>query len=150
MKEKFATQDEKARFESFAKNHISHILKCGDLNHYWLRDFRAGRMSHAMEVKPDVVYLDVEIIYDEDYAVTQFRNKDWDELLRTLCHEISHILAAEIEILPTLKKMSKVLDPIYERFTEHASRWLYRLYTTQYMPEHGIEIATGIAKKKLK
>lgn len=149
MKGKFATQEERRKFESFARNHINHILKAGNLSHYWLRCLEGRNMKNGMEVRPDPMYLSLEVDYDEEYASEQFREKNWEELLRTFCHEVTHIITAEIEVHPQIKKLSKILDPIYERFTEHASRWLYQVYTTTYMPEHGIEISTGVAKKKL-
>lgn len=144
------TDLETAQFDRFVRNHIGHILACASLTHYYMRTLEPKKMSEGFTITPSPTYLEFGLNYSEDYVSTELHKGEYDDLLRTLCHEVTHIISAEIEVIPKMRKMSDVFDPMFERFTEHASRWLYELYTKVYMPEHGIEPNTGIAKKKLK
>lgn len=143
---KFAGQD---AFEELVKNHVAHILCCGNLSHYYLRTLDSHKMSSSFTIIPDAQYLEFRLKYSINYAKDEIESGDYDDLIRTLCHEVTHIPIGEIDIIPKLRKMNEVIDPLFERMTEHTSRWLYCLYL-QYMKKNGIDIKTGVAKKKLK
>lgn len=140
-KEKFK-KGEQEKFESFLKNHFHHILHCGNLNHYKIRDIQVHDFKHAMAVDVEPRYLEIRVDYSEDYAVRHLRDEAWEELLTTFCHEISHIVHVETEDALNIENSFKTRENVFERLTEHVSRWLYANYV-QYMKDYGIDIKTG-------
>lgn len=148
MKDKFHSKKERCAFEQFVHNHIEHILRCGNLSHYYLRSLDDQEPSElGMSIVNDPKYLDFTLHYNQHYAASEWHRGGHDELIATLCHEVTHIVAGEIDISPKVRKMADIIDPLFERFVEHTSRWLLRCYYI-YMLENKIELRTGLKKLK--
>lgn len=145
----FKTLKAQTEFNQFLRNHLGHILNCGDLSHFYMRELRAARQqrdNYAMEIQVDHKYLEFTLTYDEHWAVTHWETENYEELLRTICHEATHIITLEPGNKLTIKGDH---DYYFERMTEHVSRWLYYKYL-HYAKAWGISEKTGIASKTLK
>lgn len=141
----FKNKQDRKDFESFVRGHLGHILKCADLNHYRLYSLKSySKAGEAMTIEPEPNYLDFDLRYEINWAADMWEEKDYDELISTLCHEVTHLPVGEIDLVPKIKKQNEVLDPLFERFVEHTSRWLRRCYDI-YMADYGIDKATGNA-----
>lgn len=146
---RFKSVKQQEEFESFCKKHITNLLECAKLPHFILRSMVKKRLGppKAMEVEIDHKYLEIIILYDENYAVEQFvDNKDIEELLRTLSHEVSHIPTAEIQDHVEIEASNAKQSFVFERCTQMVSLWLYDLYTLVYIPTHRVDIKTGLQK----
>ena len=145
-KHRFRNKKEEEAFDDFLRSHIDKILTCGDLSHFYMRKFSSQAHSKkdlAMWVSVDHKYLEFDLTYIEHYAACEWHRKNYSELVRTLCHEVTHILTLEPEHRLNIKGEKEYY---FERLTEHTSRWLYENYKG-YMKTFGIDIATGQSKE---
>lgn len=147
---KFKSAAAKTAFETFLRNHVDNILTVAALKHYQLRPLtRYEKLSGytAMQITPNTRYLDFHLEYSEDYAATQWRTKDFPELLHTLCHELAHIPMWEVEKGLNIENKQKTIDDHIERVVEHTSRWLYDSYM-RFVDALNIDLETGLKEDK--
>lgn len=137
---------EQLEFNTFLRNHFVNVQRCGDLTHFVMREMRCAknvRRDYAMTIKVDYTYMEYELTYDEQWAIQHYQAKNYEEMLRTICHEATHMLT--LEPVSNLKIKGES-DYYFERLTEQASRWLYAKYL-YYMKENGIDVKTGTTTK---
>lgn len=147
---KFKSAVEKLAFEQFLENHAAHILQVAGLNNYILRHLQwyatLGK-NVEMSVEVDLRYLDITINYSEDACAIDWNKPDYEDLLRVLCHEITHIITTEFIESVYIENDPKFVEHQEERLTEHVSRWLYAAYVA-FMGDNDIDLKTGIPNEK--
>lgn len=142
---KFNSRKDRDEFNSFVWAHVGKILSCGNLGHFEMRTLQSvpGEVSEggqvAMHIEVDHKYMFFTLTYHDHYAAKAWEEKDYEELLKTLCHEMAHILTTEP--MENLKMTGKV-SYHFERLTESVSRWLYTIYR-DYMEDFAVDIKTG-------
>jgi hypothetical protein len=154
MKEKskvFSTE-ERAKFNRWVFNHVEFISTCGCLSHFKCRSLsNTTNEKTGMEIDVDHKYLEYDLAYQEEWAKDLWDKKEYETIIRFICHELTHIIINEVEaFLPPSKNIKDKVDLYLERSTEHTSRWLYRLYL-RYMENWKIDMSSGqIGKTKRK
>lgn len=152
MQSKFKSKKIQGHFEDFLENHLSHILECAQLAHFTVRARRRFSAEEgdekfaAMTVEVDHKYIQLIISYESGYAANHWEDKDYKELIQTICHEVAHLVTTEAEAKLVFISNSKEKSYYFERMTEHTSRWLYGYYNHFWMKSRKIKIETGVSK----
>lgn len=154
MPKKFIfTKKEEELFDDFIRNHCTRIQQAAYLTHYEMSRFYSSEdLKHngretAMQIDVDHQYLAFDLGYGVEWAKHVWGKKDYDSIISTLCHEVTHIPTTEVEEKLHSKAIKKDKEFYYEKLTEHTSRWLYESYL-RYIEIQGIDIKTGLIKKK--
>lgn len=149
---KFKSKKIQVQFESFLENHLAHVLDCAQLAHFMVRARKrfcadeSETAPAAMTIEVDHKYLQLVISYESNYAARMWEEKDHEELIRTICHEVAHLVTTEAESKLVFISNSKEKSYYFERMTEHTSRWLYGYYDRYWMKSRKIKIETGVSK----
>lgn len=106
--------------KKFLRKHLDQMLVCFKLTHFDVY-LKRKNISAKMQIATDLEYLEALIEYGKQ-AEQAWEQKKHQDLLLWLCHEVTHILLAEI------KSKRKRYRFYNERATEHISRLLYELY----------------------
>lgn len=143
---KFNSKKDRTEFNNFVWGHVGKILHCGNLGHFEMRTLQSvpGEVNKdgsqvAMHIEVNHKYMQFTLTYHDHYAARAWEEQDYEELLKTLCHEMAHILTTEPQ---ERLKMTGQVSYHFERLTESVSRWLYELYR-KYMNDFAIDIKTG-------
>lgn len=153
----------KRTLEDILNNHAWHIIHCLNLSHFEIvvsdtyfnkkKQKDAMDSSARMEIKVDYKYLRAEIWYNKKTAERDWKNKNKNGVIRSLIHEICHIVIDELYfeyIDKTDLKEEDIANTYREQATEQISRWGWELYY-DYMKSSNIKIETGkITKRKKK
>ena len=143
-------------------NHAWHIIHCLNLTHFEVsvsdqyndknKQKKTIANGHQMEVFVDYKYLRAEIWYNKDIAKRNWNDKRKNETVRSLIHEICHIIIDELYFeyidLKNTKK-EDIANTYREQATEQISRWGWDRYY-DYMKENNIKLETGLITKKRK
>ena len=143
-------------------NHAWHIIHCLNLSHFEVsvsdqyndknKQKKTIANGHQMEVFVDYKYLRAEIWYNKDIVKRNWNDKRKSETIRSLIHEICHIIIDELYFeyidLKTTKK-EDTANTYREQATEQISRWGWDRYY-DYMKENNIKLETGLITKKRK
>lgn len=143
-------------------DHAWNIIHCLDLSHFEVsvsdtyhnkkKQKEAMDSKASMEIFVDYKYLRGEIWYNKEVAKRNWRTKNKNQVIRSLIHEICHIIIDELyfEYLSKAKiKKEDIANTYREQATEQISRWGWELYY-EYMEKHNIKLETGLASKKCK
>ena len=145
------TKTEEDKLADFLVTHTRNILWCGNLSKFDLRKLyeigksKAKKRMPNMEIAVDHTYLEFDLGYDKELMTSHWKDKKYSVILQILCHELTHILTTEADIMLKFKSSTKDRDYYFERLTEHTSRWLFRIYE-DFMENRKIDIKTGLIK----
>lgn len=142
---KFKTDKHKKAFESFVFNHSKNILRAGNISQYQVSCLRwlAEPSENAMEVILDHKYFTIELQVNRTWAVGHWYKKEYLDLIRTLCHEMAHVVSDEADDRLVFVSNSKERSFYFERITETTGRWLYNYYLRYMDDKPKTNIATG-------
>ena len=143
-------------------NHAWHIIHCLDLTHFEVtvsdeyidkkKQKKTLSEGHSMEIFVNYKYLTATIWYNKDIAKRNWNNTNKNQVVRSLIHEICHIIIDELYFeyvdLKTTKK-EDIANTYREQATEQISRWAWELYY-DYMEKNNIKLETGLITKKRK
>lgn len=140
---------ERREFNNFMWGHVQKILNCANLAHFEMRTLqsvapvkRVDGGEVAMHIEVNHKYMQFVLTYHDNYSSRVWKDGDYEELVKTLCHEITHIATTEAVDQLKLNYNSKAVSYYFERLTEFTSRWLYDNYK-RYMKDFNIDIKTG-------
>jgi hypothetical protein len=147
------TKKEKDALRSFLKHHMYNLRFSSNLEDFEMlivssddaecgkdkTDFDKGTVAMTMEV--DYEYLRATLVYGNKHIMELWKSKDYEEILRYVCHEVGHIITGEPfdRLKIPYKKDGKYYQ---ERLTERVGRLLGRLYDT-YIDHNNIDLKTG-------
>ena len=150
----------KRTLEDILNSHAWHIIHCLSLNHFEVavsneyydkqKQKKAMNSTSRMDIRVDYKYLRAEIWYNKETAKRDWKNKDKNGVVRSLIHEICHIIIDELyfEYIEKTDIEKEDIANIYrEQSVEQISRWGWDLYY-EYMKENNIKIETGLIAKK--
>lgn len=144
-KNRFKSAKEKGAWLDWLSNHGKLLLFAATLSNYEITKLCRldDDTTSAMEVDVDHKYLTVHLKYSEAWASRYYHEKNWNELLAVLAHEIAHVVTSEADDKLVFISNSKERSYYFERATEITSRWLYKYYKHYYMPTYKINPRTG-------
>lgn len=133
---------DKDKLNRFLCNHISNIRHVAWLSNFKIgfseshkddADFKGGSPAR-MTMDIDYQYLTATLRYNKKTIPEMWKNRNYDEIISTICHELAHIITGES--FEKLKIKYKGDGKYYqERLTEHVGRligWKYDGYMDQY------------------
>jgi hypothetical protein len=148
------TKAEEQKIKDFFYHHISNIRMIARLEDFYIgfqpsddddKDFKGSRPA-MMTMQTDYEYLTSELRYNRDVILEAWKNKDYESILETLCHEIGHIVTSEP--FDRLNIKYKGEGKYYnERLTERVGRLISRLYQ-RYCHDNDIDLRTAKVAKK--
>lgn len=143
-------------------HHAWHIIHCLNLTHfeisvsdrYWNKKKQKEAMNtnDRMRIKVDYKYLRAEIWYNKKTAERDWKDKNKNGVIRSLIHEICHIVVDELYfeyIDKTDIKEEDIANTYREQAVEQISRWGWEMYY-EYMKHNNIKTETGLITKKRK
>ena len=112
----------------FLNKHSKEMLFVFCLSHFEVTFKRRKNLDCLAEIDTDLEYLSATIFYGNRLEKL-YRSGAYEEVLKTLAHEITHILLENLSETPGSN--SKSHKVACEQATEHVSRLLYRLYIVE-------------------
>lgn len=120
------------KIKAYLQKHTRQMQRCFIIEHYEVFvEFASKKVLDGalMDIEVDDDYLRATIQYGSEIR-NLYKQGNYEEVLKTLAHELTHVLISEMADKGEPEKENK----LEERVTEHVSRLLYRLYVSEYDP----------------
>lgn len=110
-------------FINFVVKHLFQILSVARLSYFNII-IDEKQSQAAADIRVDYIYLRAIIRFGKE-TINEFKEKQYDSVIETLCHEVSHIITG----LPYHNlKSSRISEEQEEQATEMVARILFQLY----------------------
>lgn len=113
-------------FLDFVCLHLRQVLTVARLTHFDLI-VQSSKTRYAADIRVDYAYLRAYIRFGDE-PIEQWRRKDKEGIVQTICHEVAHIIVGipmnEVEDREDYTKQE-------EQATEMVGRLLCRVYTQE-------------------
>lgn len=138
------------KLNTFFGNHLANICQVARVSNFKIgfsrsnkddKDFK-GDSPATMTMDTDYEYLTATLRYNNKIVPEMWKDKNYDRMISTICHEVAHIITGES--FEKLKIKYKGDGRYYqERLTEQVGRLIESQYQNQYIPHNKINKRTG-------